>query len=756
MIPCTLGAQCLGAWNRLDLGNESAVPILEGTTNSRHGTRATQRLRLEMSFLRSPLPYLGVVWRATVFHPGAVTIMRQDRTGKKPVFTPDPAKTPEISTSTILEIPKLIDQGSKPTKAPGFPKFDSRMSEVWNHFTLAPNALSVTCHHCGKFMKRSDSSTKSMWGHLNSFHKDAVGEKCFQLKRKRRVYPKTDKPKPAKASKKKLGSGSSTGIPDEDEEACTSSIASGSTPASRTPGTPSRTPKSSSPGLVSGLTSSIGLTSEQNLSSNNLGLALGLGAPNFAAGLQNPQILANLGLHPAHIHAVSSMAQLAAAGFPLVHGYQENALMISHLQHILANPELLLFNPMAHSGNVSVKSEDFCKDNDEVKENGKSADLFSETKHETESEAMVSAAESGMDEEQEEGRKTPTQPYVKRKRSRTSLDASGSPAPAKSIKAEPNLESFKGASQLNGFQSIFGNGNGMNAQSVTPLQQMILNAASSGFNPAALGNMNGVDQSALMSLVNDLLKNPEKLPNTNSFLNQVNSTSDSNKVSNGNHSIFGSSQGVNFGDIASLAANDERNYSKKDRLSVSGKTETNKDHMDIGTEAHEGSTQRESSTEGGSAGYHAHSGNGDQNYGNGSDERQNSGSPSDSNRPSSVSSQIKDGPSNQATSLDSAQPKFSLGDPNGLFAMHQIALDLELTYSAHGRRGYPEFNFESNRTAERSGARGRMVSLTETADEIHISERVNGFTMISESWAKTDLTQLVWAIRGKCQKVLCK
>ncbi|KAI1698044.1 BED zinc finger domain-containing protein [Ditylenchus destructor] len=689
----------------------------------------------------------------------------------RPVFTPDPAKTPEA----VIEIPKLIDSkrldtkipgfpkrlDSKPTKIPGFPKFDSRMSEVWNHFTLAPNALSVTCHHCGKFMKRSDSSTKSMWGHLNSFHKDAVGEKCFQLKRKRRVYPKTDKPKPAKASKKKLGSGSSTGIPDEDEEACTSSIASGSTPVSRTPGSPDRTgvhtcrtPKSSSPGLVSGLTSGLGLASGQNLSSSNLASALGLGTPNFAAGLQNPQILSNLGLHPAHIHAVSSMAQLAAAGFPLVHGYQENALMISHLQHILANPELLLFNPLAHSGNVSVKSEDFCKDNDEVREREKSGDLFSESKHETESEAVVSGVESGVE---EEGRKTPTQPYVKRKRSRTSLDASGSPAPAKSIKAEPNLDTFKGAGQLDGFHSIFGN-NGMSAQSVTPLQQMLLNAASSGFNPAALANMNGVDQTALMSLVTDLLKNPDKPPNSNSFLNQAISTApDSNKtVTNGSHSIFGTTQGVNFGDIASLAANDQGINFKKDRISVSGKTETNRDHMDIGTEAHEGSAQRESSTEGGSGGQDAHPGYGGRNFGNGSDDRQNSGSPSDSNRPSSVSSQLKDGPSNQAASLDSAQPKFSLGDPNGLFAMHQIALDLELTYSAHGRRGYPEFNFESNRTAERSGARGRMVSLTETADEIHISERVNGFTMISESWAKTDLTQLVWAIRGKCQKVLCK
>ncbi|KAI3415945.1 hypothetical protein GPALN_005507 [Globodera pallida] len=61
------------------------------------------------------------------------------------------------------------------------------MSEVWNHFFMASNGLSVTCNHCGKFMKRSDSSTKSMWGHLKAFHADLVGEETFRLKRTRRM-----------------------------------------------------------------------------------------------------------------------------------------------------------------------------------------------------------------------------------------------------------------------------------------------------------------------------------------------------------------------------------------------------------------------------------------------------------------------------------------------------------------------------------------------------------------------------------------
>uniref|UniRef100_A0A915DN37 BED-type domain-containing protein n=1 Tax=Ditylenchus dipsaci TaxID=166011 RepID=A0A915DN37_9BILA len=108
------------------------------------------------------------------------------------------------------------------------------MSEVWNHFKLAANGLSVTCHHCGKFMKRSDSSTKSMWGHLNSFHKEAVGEETFQMKRKRRIYPKDPNgppPRKRKPRRKLTGeiikpaigpvSMSST----DEEEACSSSNA---------------------------------------------------------------------------------------------------------------------------------------------------------------------------------------------------------------------------------------------------------------------------------------------------------------------------------------------------------------------------------------------------------------------------------------------------------------------------------------------------------------------------------------------------
>uniref|UniRef100_A0A914NX65 BED-type domain-containing protein n=1 Tax=Meloidogyne incognita TaxID=6306 RepID=A0A914NX65_MELIC len=79
------------------------------------------------------------------------------------------------------------------------------MSEVWNHFYMAPNGLSVNCNHCGKFMKRSDSSTKSMWGHLKAFHSDLVGEETFRLKRTRRMRGENngDNNKKSKISRQK-------------------------------------------------------------------------------------------------------------------------------------------------------------------------------------------------------------------------------------------------------------------------------------------------------------------------------------------------------------------------------------------------------------------------------------------------------------------------------------------------------------------------------------------------------------------------
>lgn len=42
-------------------------------------------------------------------------------------------------------------------------------SSVWNHFSRLSDG-NVHCTHCGKILKRKDSSTKTMWGHLRAIH----------------------------------------------------------------------------------------------------------------------------------------------------------------------------------------------------------------------------------------------------------------------------------------------------------------------------------------------------------------------------------------------------------------------------------------------------------------------------------------------------------------------------------------------------------------------------------------------------------
>uniref|UniRef100_A0AC35TW64 BED-type domain-containing protein n=1 Tax=Rhabditophanes sp. KR3021 TaxID=114890 RepID=A0AC35TW64_9BILA len=76
------------------------------------------------------------------------------------------------------------EQAKRPLPSP---RFHSKISEVWKHYQMPdPVSFQVLCLHCGKRMKRSDSSTKSMWGHLKAFHKDLVGQETFNMKIRKR------------------------------------------------------------------------------------------------------------------------------------------------------------------------------------------------------------------------------------------------------------------------------------------------------------------------------------------------------------------------------------------------------------------------------------------------------------------------------------------------------------------------------------------------------------------------------------------
>ncbi|VDM96775.1 unnamed protein product [Onchocerca ochengi] len=84
----------------------------------------------------------------------------------------------------------------------------------------------------------------------------------------------------------------------------------------------------------------------------------------------------------------------------------------------------------------------------------------------------------------------------------------------------------------------------------------------------------------------------------------------------------------------------------------------------------------------------------------------------------------------------------------------RAATDLNCTLSFHCRNNQPQLSFESNRTAANK-LKGAEVCMTEMNDEVHIVMRTDGGTEIDkESWKKTDKAQFMWAIRGKCQKVL--
>lgn len=102
--------------------------------------------------------------------------------------------------------------------------------------------------------------------------------------------------------------------------------------------------------------------------------------------------------------------------------------------------------------------------------------------------------------------------------------------------------------------------------------------------------------------------------------------------------------------------------------------------------------------------------------------------------------------------------------------MHQIARDLRLTYLYREFNGQIEYIFTKDKT-ESLNYNGlifqiknnqlkiffsvRRIVLVDRGDKIQISEVSSEGIISSENWAKTNLTQVMWAIRGKCQKTLC-
>lgn len=60
-----------------------------------------------------------------------------------------------------------------------------KSSEIWDHYRLLNENQNVECAYCWKVLKRNDSSTKSMWGHMTAFHQNVLDDK--QSRKKLRI-----------------------------------------------------------------------------------------------------------------------------------------------------------------------------------------------------------------------------------------------------------------------------------------------------------------------------------------------------------------------------------------------------------------------------------------------------------------------------------------------------------------------------------------------------------------------------------------
>lgn len=80
----------------------------------------------------------------------------------------------ELTAARASEI--LFAAGIRPHK---------KTSEIWEHYKCLNEKQNVECIYCWKVLKRNDSSTKSMWGHMNAYHQDVLRDGTTRKKIKR-------------------------------------------------------------------------------------------------------------------------------------------------------------------------------------------------------------------------------------------------------------------------------------------------------------------------------------------------------------------------------------------------------------------------------------------------------------------------------------------------------------------------------------------------------------------------------------------
>ncbi|VDO77022.1 unnamed protein product [Haemonchus placei] len=92
-----------------------------------------------------------------------------------------------MAVDVLSSLLNPFDSSSNDVKKKGqkSAKTCKKSSEIWDHYRLLNENQNVECVYCWKVLKRGDSSTKSMWGHMTAFHQDVLDDK--QSRKKLRV-----------------------------------------------------------------------------------------------------------------------------------------------------------------------------------------------------------------------------------------------------------------------------------------------------------------------------------------------------------------------------------------------------------------------------------------------------------------------------------------------------------------------------------------------------------------------------------------
>ncbi|NP_001362180.1 BED-type domain-containing protein [Caenorhabditis elegans] len=133
-------------------------------------------------------------------NPITSSLLKKDRT----TTTTTEKELSPLTAARASEI--LFAAGMRPHK---------KTSEIWEHYKCLNEKQNVECIYCWKVLKRNDSSTKSMWGHMNAYHQDILRDGTTRKKVKRPANGLDFDETPTQPYVKRVrgGAGSSSSLP---------------------------------------------------------------------------------------------------------------------------------------------------------------------------------------------------------------------------------------------------------------------------------------------------------------------------------------------------------------------------------------------------------------------------------------------------------------------------------------------------------------------------------------------------------------